>query len=159
MTPQLAEPLSGSAVGRFALSTVCEYTVGGAVSVVADHCGDPGSAGDREDPDASGVAGQGATAGASPWVAAASGLTVTQALRPSGAAPRGRGVRLRPRVSGADGSGLVIRGNPHTMPMTEAFPLRRQRSTDRSRLQGPVQVRRVPCSAVFGVPWARKKGV
>ena len=42
---------------------------------VEDHRGDPGAAGDREDPHAPGSAGQGAAKGASPWAAAASGLT------------------------------------------------------------------------------------
>ena len=46
------------------------------------------AAGDREDPLASWAAGPGTAARACPWVAAASGLTLTQALRPSGAAAR-----------------------------------------------------------------------
>lgn len=41
-----------------------------------DHCGDPGTAGNREAPHALGIAGQGTASCAGPWAGAASGLTL-----------------------------------------------------------------------------------
>jgi len=76
-----------------------------------DHCGDPGAAGDREDPHAPGSPGPGTAVRASPWPGAASGLTVTvQATRQSGplesAASEGlRGQRKRPDDEGQPANG------------------------------------------------------
>ena len=57
-----------------------------------DHCGDSGSARDREDPHALGSAGQGTRSGASPWSGAASGLTSPNPNRSGDPAVRVAGV-------------------------------------------------------------------
>jgi hypothetical protein len=59
---------------------------------------------------------------------------------------QGRWSQLRPRVCGADESGLMTRDNPRAAPEKDHFPLRSQRSADLSDPQRPTQARPAPCS-------------
>ncbi len=65
-----------------------------------DHCGDPGAAGDREDPHAPGAAGARATAGAGPVPGAASGLTIPIHHRSGGPQSRATGIGCARGFSG-----------------------------------------------------------
>jgi hypothetical protein len=65
-----------------------------------DHRGDPGATGDREDPHAPGVAGQGTTALAGSRSSAASGLTIPTPHCSSGPARRAAGVGCVPVATG-----------------------------------------------------------
>ena len=57
-----------------------------------DHCGDPGTASDRENPHALGAAGAGTPSRGSPWPAASSGLTLPNCDTSSDPATRAAGV-------------------------------------------------------------------
>ena len=65
-----------------------------------DHCGDPGAAGDREDPHPPAVAGAGAAPCAGPRSSAAGGLTIPPPHCSSGPARRAAGVGCVPVATG-----------------------------------------------------------
>ena len=65
-----------------------------------DHCGDPGAAGDREDPHPPGVAGAGTAPCAGPRSSAAGGLTIPTPHCSSGPARRAAGVGCVPVATG-----------------------------------------------------------
>ena len=60
---------------------------------------------------------------------------------------QGRWSRLRSSGCGTDGIGVATRDSPQAAPKKGALRLRCRRSTELSRLQRQIQVRRVPCSA------------
>jgi hypothetical protein len=75
--------------------------------------GDPGTAGDREDPHALESAGARTASCAGPWPSDASSLTLPNPNpNRSGDPVTSRWSRLRPRVRGTDGSGFAPRDNP-----------------------------------------------
>ena len=130
-----------------------------------DHCGDPGSAGDRENPHAPGIAGACTASGAGRWPGAASGLTLPNLDGSCDLAPRAAGFGCvrgfagpmeagwRPGITRRRRLRRTIFGGAVNAQQTC------QRPTDRGRLRRQIQARQVPCSAVFGVPWGRKNGV
>lgn len=121
-----------------------------------DQCGDPGAAGDREEPYAPGVAGQGTASCAGPRPGSASGLPLPN--RDSSGDPASR----------ADGVGCIraFAGPMEASWRTGTTRGRRPRRTTfgwavtaQQSFATPTKTDMPSSRAVFAAPWLRKEGV